>query len=491
MSRQWLTLVAILLVYLPVAIDATVLHVAAPTLSMSLGTSSNELLWIIDIYSLVMAGMVLPMGALGDKIGFKRLLLLGSAIFGVSSLAAAFSPTALALIASRALLAIGAAMIVPATLAGIRNTFSQARHRNMALGLWAAIGSGGAAFGPLVGGILLEHFYWGSVFLINVPIVLAVIAFSARMVPRQPARREQPLNLTQALMLIVAILMLVFSAKSALKGQMALWMTGLIALVGLALLVRFVRQQLSAATPMVDMRLFTHRIILSGVMMAMTALITLVGFELLMAQELQFVHGKTPFEAGLFMLPLMLASGFSGPVAGVMVSRLGLRQVATGGMLLSALSFLGLSMTDFSSQQWLAWGLMTLLGFSVASALLASGAAIMAAAPKEKAAAAGAIETMAYELGAGLGIALFGLILTRSYSSSIVLPGGMDGQVAAQASSSISEAIALAQSLPAVPAHSLIAVAKTAFISAHSIVLATAGVLLLLLAAGIWRRRRK
>lgn len=141
------------------------------------------------------------------------------------------------------------------------------------------------------------------------------------MVPRQPARREQPLNLTQALMLIVAILMLVFSAKSALKGQMALWLTGSIALVGLALLVRFVRQQLSAATPMVDMRLFTHRIILSGVMMAMTALITLVGFELLMAQELQFVHGKTPFEAGLFMLPLMLASGFSGPVAGVMVSR--------------------------------------------------------------------------------------------------------------------------------------------------------------------------
>lgn len=288
-------------------------------------------------------------------------------------------------------------------------------------------------------------------------------------------------------MLIVAILMLVFSAKSALKGQMALWLTGSIALVGLALLVRFVRQQLSAATPMVDMRLFTHRIILSGVMMAMTALITLVGFELLMAQELQFVHGKTPFEAGLFMLPLMLASGFSGPVAGLMVSRLGLRLVATGGMLLSALSFLGLSMTDFSSQQWLAWGLMILLGFSVASALLASGSAIMAAAPKEKAAAAGAIETMAYELGAGLGIALFGLILTRSYSSSIVLPAGVDGQAAAQASSSISEAIALAQSLPAVPAHSLIAAAKTAFISAHSIVLATAGVLLLLLAAGIWR----
>lgn len=491
MSRQWLTLMAILMVYIPVAIDATVLHVAAPTLSVALGTSGNELLWIIDIYSLVMAGMVLPMGALGDKIGFKRLLLLGSGIFGLASLAAAFSPTAMTLIASRALLAIGAAMIVPATLAGIRTTFAEARHRNMALGLWAAVGSGGAAFGPLVGGLLLEHFYWGSVFLINVPIVLVVIAINARVVPRQPARREQPLNLFQALVLIAAILMLVFSAKSALKGQLALWLVAMVAIAGAGMLYWFVRKQLSATRPMVDMRLFTHRIILSGVMMAMTALITLVGFELLMAQELQFVHGKTPFEAGLFMLPVMVASGFSGPIAGMLVSKLGLREVATGGMLLSALSFIGLSMIDFSTQQWLAWGLMTLLGFSVASALLASSSAIMAAAPKEKAAAAGAIETMAYELGAGLGIALFGLILTRSYTSSIVLPAGVDGAAAEQASSSISEAIKLAQSMPAIPAQHLIEAAKTAFINSHSIVLATAGVLLLLLAAGIWRSLAK
>ena len=487
MSRQWMTLMAILLVYIPVAIDATVLHVAAPTLSVALGSSGNELLWIIDIYSLVMAGMVLPMGALGDKIGFKRLLLLGSAIFGVASLCAALSPTALTLIASRALLAVGAAMIVPATLAGIRSTFAEASQRNMALGLWAAVGSGGAAFGPLVGGMLLEHFYWGSVFLINVPIVLVVIAINAKVVPRQPARREQPLNLLQALILIASILMLVFSAKSALKGQLALWLTALVAIGGAAMLTWFIRKQLSAARPMVDMRLFTHRIILSGVMMAMTALITLVGFELLMAQELQFVHQKTPFEAGMFMLPVMVASGFSGPIAGMLVSKLGLRQVATGGMLLSAFSFLGLALTDFSTQPWQAWGLMTLLGFSVASALLASSSAIMAAAPKEKAAAAGAIETMAYELGAGLGIALFGLILTRSYSATIVLPPGLNDAMAQQASSSIGEAVSLTEALPAGVAEALMAAAKAAFTQAHSLVLATAGVLLLLLAAGIWR----
>lgn len=486
MFRQWLALVIIVLVYIPVAIDATVLHVAAPTLSMTLGASGNELLWIIDIYSLVMAGMVLPMGALGDRIGFKRLLMLGSVLFGLSSLWAAASNSAGWLIAARASLAIGAAMIIPATLAGIRTLFTEARQRNIALGVWAAVGSGGAAFGPLIGGALLEHFYWGSVFLINVPIVAIVVVLTARLVPQQQGRPEQPLNISHAIMLIVAILLLVFSAKTALKGAHSPWMVATTLFIGAMLLFIFVRIQLRAAIPMIDMRLFGHRIILSGVVMAMTAMIALVGFELLMAQELQFVHGFTPFDAGMFMLPVMVASGFSGPIAGVLVSKLGLRIVAAGGMGLSALSFIGLSMLDFSTQQWLAWGLMVLLGFSAASALLASTSAIMAAAPKEKAAAAGAIETMSYELGAGLGIALFGLLLTRSFSAAIALPQGLESRVAEQASSSIGEAVKVAQELPPALAESVIQAAKTAFISSHSVALGSAGGMLLLLAIGIW-----
>ncbi|QSW37526.1 MFS transporter [Leclercia pneumoniae] len=486
MFRQWLALVIIVLVYIPVAIDATVLHVAAPTLSMTLGASGNELLWIIDIYSLVMAGMVLPMGALGDRIGFKRLLMLGSVLFGLSSLWAAASSSAGWLIAARASLAIGAAMIIPATLAGIRTLFTEARQRNIALGVWAAVGSGGAAFGPLIGGALLEHFYWGSVFLINVPIVAIVVVLTARLVPPQQGRPEQPLNISHAIMLIVAILLLVFSAKTALKGALSPWMVATTLFIGAMQLFIFVRIQLRAAIPMIDMRLFGHRIILSGVVMAMTAMIALVGFELLMAQELQFVHGFTPFDAGMFMLPVMVASGFSGPIAGVLVSKLGLRIVAAGGMGLSALSFIGLSMPDFSTQQWLAWGLMVLLGFSAASALLASTSAIMAAAPKEKAAAAGAIETMSYELGAGLGIALFGLLLTRSFSAAIALPQGLESRVAEQASSSIGEAVKVAQELPPALAESVIQAAKTAFISSHSVALGSAGGMLLLLAIGIW-----
>ena len=210
-------------------------------------------------------------------------------------------------------------------------------------------------FGPLVGGILLEHFYWGSVFLINVPIVLVVIAINAKVVPRQPARREQPLNLLQALVLIAAILMLVFSAKSALKGQLALWLTALVALGGAAMLTWFIRKQLAAARPMVDMRSFTHRIILSGVMMAMTALITLVGFEPLMAQSCSLCTRKTPFEAGIFMLAGNGGQRLQRPDCRPGVAAWAARGM-TGGMLLSAFSFLGLALTDFSTQQWLAWG---------------------------------------------------------------------------------------------------------------------------------------
>ncbi|POP40910.1 methyl viologen resistance protein SmvA [Superficieibacter electus] len=486
MSRQWLTLVVIVLVYIPVAIDATVLHVAAPTLSVTLGASGNQLLWIIDIYSLVMAGLVLPMGALGDRIGYKRLLMLGSALFGIASLLAAFAHSAEWLIMTRVLLAGGAAMILPATLAGIRLTFTQVRERNIALGIWTAVGSGGAAFGPLIGGMVLAQFHWSAIFLINVPIILAVLLLGAYLLPRQPGRAEQPLNLPHALLLISAILLLVYGIKTGMKGQLAGGLVLMILGAGAGLLAIFIRLQLRTAQPMIDLRLFTHRIIVSGVVMAMTAMIALVGFELLMAQELQFVHGMTPFAAGLFMLPVMVASGFSGPVAGILVSRLGLRCVATGGMALSALSFLGLSMTSFSAQPVQAGCLMALLGFSAASALLASTAAIMAAAPQEKAAAAGAIETMAYELGAGLGIALFGVILSRSYADSISLPAGLTTAQAGQATSSIAEAVQLSATLDDGIASSVIAAARQAFITSHSVALSAAGGMLLLLAAAIW-----
>ncbi|WP_165432210.1 SmvA family efflux MFS transporter [Atlantibacter hermannii] len=486
MFRQWYTLAILVLIYIPVAIDATVLHVAVPSLTMALEASGNELLWIIDIYSLVMAGMVLPMGALGDRIGYKRLTLIGSTLFGIASLAAAFSSDASQLIAARALLAVGAAMIVPATLAGIRSTFNNERERGIALGIWVAVGAGGAAFGPLVGGILLEHYYWGSVFLINVPIIALVLLFTAVFIPRQPVQRAQTLNLTQALMLIAAILLLVLAAKTSLKVN-ADPLKALGAAIGGALLMTlFIRSQLRARAPMIDLTLFTHRIILTGVVMALTAMIALVGFELLMAQELQFVHGFSPLDAGLFMLPLMLACSFSGPAAGALVGRFGLRTVATLGMAFSALSFFGLSMTDMAHQRAVAWGWMILLGLSASTALLSSTAAIMSAAPKEKATAAGAIETMAYELGAGMGIAVFGMILSHAFSGAIELPQELPVTLMAQASASINEALLVAQQVSPALGDLVVNAANQAFKASHSAVLTLASGMLLVLTLVVW-----
>ncbi|WP_312802954.1 SmvA family efflux MFS transporter [Atlantibacter hermannii] len=486
MFRQWYTLAILVLIYIPVAIDATVLHVAVPSLTMALEASGNELLWIIDIYSLVMAGMVLPMGALGDRIGYKRLTLIGSTLFGIASLAAAFSSDASQLIAARALLAVGAAMIVPATLAGIRSTFNNERERGIALGIWVAVGAGGAAFGPLVGGILLEHYYWGSVFLINVPIIALVLLFTAVFIPRQPVQRAQTMNLTQALMLIAAILLLVLAAKTSLKVN-ADPLKALGAATGGALLMTlFIRSQLRARAPMIDLTLFTHRIILTGVVMALTAMIALVGFELLMAQELQFVHGFSPLDAGLFMLPLMLACSFSGPAAGALVGRFGLRTVATLGMAFSALSFFGLSMTDMAHQRAVAWGWMILLGLSASTALLSSTAAIMSAAPKEKATAAGAIETMAYELGAGMGIAVFGMILSHAFSGAIELPQELPVTLMAQASASINEALLVAQQVSPALGDLVVNAANQAFKASHSAVLTLASGMLLVLTLVVW-----
>ncbi|MDQ7881513.1 SmvA family efflux MFS transporter [Atlantibacter hermannii] len=486
MFRQWYTLAILVLIYIPVAIDATVLHVAVPSLTMALEASGNELLWIIDIYSLVMAGMVLPMGALGDRIGYKRLTLIGSTLFGIASLAAAFSSDASQLIAARALLAVGAAMIVPATLAGIRSTFNNERERGIALGIWVAVGAGGAAFGPLVGGILLEHYYWGSVFLINVPIIALVLLFTAVFIPRQPVQRAQTLNLTQALMLIAAILLLVLAAKTSLKVN-ADPLKALGAATGGALLMTlFIRSQLRARAPMIDLTLFTHRIILTGVVMALTAMIALVGFELLMAQELQFVHGFSPLDAGLFMLPLMLACSFSGPAAGALVGRFGLRTVATLGMAFSALSFFGLAMTDMAHQRAVAWGWMILLGLSASTALLSSTAAIMSAAPKEKATAAGAIETMAYELGAGMGIAVFGMILSHAFSGAIELPQELPVTLMAQASASINEALLVAQQVSPALGDLVVNAANQAFKASHSAVLTLASGMLLVLTLVVW-----
>lgn len=487
MKNKWLIFFIIIIMYMPVSIDATVLHVAVPRLSVALEASNNELLWIIDIYSLTMAGLLLPMGALGDRIGFKRLALIGLVIFGFASLGAALAPSAQILIIARALLGAGAAMILPATLAGTRRIFPDRQERDFAIGIWVAVGTGGAMIGPLVGGFLLEHFYWGSVFLINLPIVVLTIALTGYLVPKQPVQSQQPLYIGQALILTSSLLILIFVAKNIMSENVNYISLILMAALGCGLFAYFVRQQLSMPIPMIDIRLFKNNAMRLGVTIAIAAMIAMIGFELLMAQELQFVIDKTPLQAALFMLPLMIASGICGPLAGKISALFGIRVVAILGMIMSTVSFLGLSATHFATQPILAWLWMIILGLGASAAFFAATSTIMASAPVERATAAGAIEGMAYELGAGFGITVFGVMLAGLYTSGIELPQGLTVEQAYYASASISEAMQVMPELDESTGMALVTAAKQAFSVAHSIVLKIAGVIFALLTLLVWR----
>lgn len=485
MRSPWIILAIIVLIYLPVTIDATVLHVAVPSLSAALSLSGNELLWVMDIYSLVMAGLILPMGALGDRIGFKRLMTMGASIFAVASLMAAFADSFYSLLIARALLGLGAAMILPATLSGVRNTFLDEKQRNIALGIWATVAGGGAAFGPLLGGFILEHFHWGMIFLINIPIIIVVLILTAWLIPTQKGHSKQPLNLLQALILVTAILMLIYALKTGIQQLDVLAIA--IFIIGLSLLVFFIRQQMASPSPMIDFSLFKHPVISTSIVMALVAMIALVGFELLLSQEMQFVYGYSPLQAGLFILPFMIAISIGGPFASILMNRFGLRRVATAGMLLSALSFWGLAMTDFGHQHWQAWSWMLLMGISVEIALLSSTSAIMSSVPPHKASAAGAIESMAYELGAGFGIAIFGLMLSFFYAQAMILPDNLPQDLAVMASTSIGEAMQVAQQLQqSGTQHSILQAAFEAFTHSHGRVLSIAAVMFFILSIFVW-----
>ncbi|WP_236233634.1 MFS transporter [Pseudomonas tohonis] len=476
-GNRWLILLVVVLAYLPIVIDMTVLHIAVPSLTLSLGASGEQVLWIIDIYPLIMAGLLVPMGTLADRIGSRFMLLAGLLVFVAMSCAAAYAPTAAALIAARAGMAVGGAMVLPCTLAIIRRAFESPRERGIALGLWGTVASAGAALGPLVGGALLEHYWWGSVFLINLPLMAIIWPLAHVLVPRDAGSGSGGWKIGQALLLIAGIIASVHALKSGLTPGGPSWASGATLLLGLALLADFVRRQLTSAEPMLDLDLFARPAIRSGLIMALVVSGALAGTELTIAQELQLVLGRTPLQAGLFLLPLMIAAGVGGPLAGYLVALVGLRRVATTTLLCSAVALAGLGSSDLNDGAWVA-GLLVLLGLALSIGLTASSIAIMGAAPASKAGAAGALEATGYEMGTGLGITAFGVLLSSVYAAAIQLPGGVPEAVKDPAMRSLADTLVTAERLDATLAASLAQAGREAFAAAHGTVLLSAAVLL-------------
>ena len=488
LSNKWFILLLVILMYLPVSIDATILHIAIPTLSFVFSANANQILWVMDIYPLVIAGLLLPMGALGDRIGYRKLAITGLLAFAAASLLAGLSISIYMLIIGRALLGIGAAMILPATLAGIRHLFSDAKERSTAIALWSAVGIGGAAAGPLLGGYLLEHYYWGSVFLINLPMALCIAILLFYFAPEQSSKTTQKLEIKKSLLFVVLLILLVYSAKALLRAKQLDVGSLLTGSISTLVMIGFVRNELKSPNPMIDFSLFKNRVIMTGVLMAFFSMVSIVGFELAIIQELQFVYDLTPLRAGLFILPLILASGAGGFLASWLNARTSIRFIGISGVFLSACCFFALASINIMHNIPLTVTLLIIQGATLNTALFASTAAIMSSVNAEKAASAGAIESMAYELGAGFGIVIFGILLSLGFAHSILLPDGLTAIQIQQASHSINETLLLATEIQAPSLQDqLTAAAKTAFLESHKMVLTVAGCILLLVSAIVYK----
>ncbi|MGQ9368247.1 MFS transporter [Azospirillum sp. ST 5-10] len=486
-GNRWLVLTILSTALVMITVDMTVLYTALPRLTTDLAATASEKLWIVNAYPLVMAGLLPGLGTLGDRLGHKRLFLFGLLVFGTASLIAAFAPAPSVLIGARALLAVGAAAMMPATLSIIRLIFPDERERSLAIGVWAATASGGAALGPLLGGILLEHFWWGSVFLINVPIVAGALVLAVLMVPTSLGHAARPWDFVGSLQILVGLVACAFAIKEVAKHEVAWAHAALALLVGCAAFLAFKRRQDRMVHKLVDFSLFKDWRFSSGVIAAVVAMLALVGFELALSQRLQLVLGLTPLQAGLFILPTALAAFFAGPLAGALSPRVGPLKVLWSGMLAASV---GLALSASTCDLPLLWQIpgFTVLGAGLGFTMTAASTIIMANAPSDRAGMAASIEEVSFEFGGAIGVALLGSVLTAAYGMALAPPVGIE--VPPVVFHGLDEALAAADGLPTAAAARLRDAARAAFDQAVVAVMITATILTLVTAIGIWLRAR-
>ena len=465
--REWIGLAVLALACLLYAMDLTVLHLAVPSLSADLQPSSSELLWITDIYGFMVAGFLVTMGTLGDRIGRRRLLLSGATAFGVVSVLAAVSTSAEMLIASRALLGIAGATLAPSTLSLIFSMFQDPRQRTTAIGIWITSFSAGGAIGPVLGGVLLERFWWGSVFLLALPVMALLLVLGPRVLPeyRDPAAGR--LDLVSAFMSLVAVLAVVFGLKQIAQDGIGPLAAAAV-LVGLVVGVLFVRRQLTLADPMIDLRLFRSQAFNASLATNLLGIFIVVGYFLFVAQYLQLVLGLSPLEAGLWSLPS--AGGFivGSNLAPRILRRVRPAYVIGAGLGMAAIGLGVLTQVGGSPNADLAIlaGASLLVSLGLAPVFTATTDLVVSSAPPERAGAASGISETGAELGGALGIAILGSIGVAVYRGELAdtLPAGVPSQAAAVARDTLGGAVGVAARLPGDAGLALLDAAREAFI---------------------------
>lgn len=428
-ARGWAALVVLMLPVLLVSVDNTVLSFALPEISIALAPTGAEQLWIIDVYPLVLAGLLVTMGTLGDRFGRRKMLLIGATGFAAVSALAAFAPTAGLLIAARALLGFFGAMLMPSTLSLLRSIFQNRDQRRMAIAVWASAFSAGSALGPIVGGFLLEHFAWGSVFLIAVPVLIPLLVAAPLLVPESRDPNPGRIDLISIALSMATMIPVVYAIKSLAVDGPSL-KAGAWALLGFVMGYLFVRRQLRAKTPMLDMALFRRGSFSGAILVNLLSVVALVGFLYFVSQHLQLVLGLSPMMAGLALVPGMLAMIVAGLSVVPISRRIPPHIVIPVGLAFSVAGYLIVAFTTHEHGVLPLVVAFVVLGIGIGAAETISNELILSSAPAAKAGAASAVSETAYELGAVLGTAVLGGIITAFYRGALVLPEGLPADVA-------------------------------------------------------------
>jgi MFS transporter, DHA2 family, multidrug resistance protein len=402
------------------AIDGTVLALAVPALTGSLAPTAEQILWIGDVYSLALAGLLVLMGNLADRFGRKRVLLIGAVAFGAASLVAAFSTSAEALIGARLLLGVAGATLMPSTLSLIRNIFPDDAERTRAIAIWSTAFGAGSAIGPLIGGVLLEHFWWGSVFLINVPVMILVVVSGFILLPESRDPEPGRFDVLSAVLSMATIVPLVYAVKHmAFDGVLLASVT-----TGLVSGILFTRRQRRLPQPMLDVALFRNPAFSGAVAANVIAIFALTGLLFFFSQYLQFARGLSPLRAGLAELPATIASIVVVVIISGTARLLGHGRAIALGLALAGAGLAIVAAAAHAPFYWLILGLVP-IGLGIGLAMTLTGDAIVSAAPPRKAGSVSAITETANELGVVLGIAVLGSLLTAVYRATVVTPPGM------------------------------------------------------------------
>ncbi|MEU8979794.1 MFS transporter [Streptomyces sp. NPDC048309] len=477
---RWLALSVLVLAVLLVAVDATVLGLATPYISEDLKPSGTQLLWIGDVYSFVIAGLLVSMGSLGDRIGRKKLLLVGATAFGLISVLNAYATTPELMILARALLGVAGATLMPATLALIRNIFHDPRERSLAIGIWGATASAGTAVGPVAGGFLLEHFWWGSVFLINLPVMVVLVLVGSRLLPESKNPNPGPWDLPSVALSLVGVIGVVYAVKETAAHGLS-WQPVTTGLLGAGALYWFVRRQLTLPAPLLDVRLFRNRGFSGAVLADLFTVLGLSGLVFFLSQYLQLVQGRGPLEAGLAEVPAAVGAVAAGLIAGTVARRFSVRAVVTGGLAAVGLALGALTLLNRSTGYPLLGAALLVVGIGAGFSFTVTADVILSSVPKEQAGAASAVSETAYELGAALGIALLGSIVTGVYAG-FTGPAGTP----AAAHESLGGAVEAAQGLPAHTSEALLSAARESFVDGLTLASGGGAVVLLATAAAAW-----